>query len=140
MDVNKIKSDIAVEYVVKSLKKKGYSPKEITRDKSSPDYYGCDIIVNINGKKTKIEVKGSGKKEGIPDCYDTEFDKNLNFNSDLLYIVRLDGKNKPIQLQKLTKKEVDKFSKKHREKRIIVLSSSLKKELFKGNIGETENI
>ncbi len=137
MDINKRKSDIAVKFVENYLHKKGDKYQNVTRDKSYP---GCDIIVYINGKLKKIEVKGSGKEKGIPDCYNSEFDKKLQFNPDFLYIVRLNNKNKPIQLQKLTKKEIDKFAKKHREKRIIVLSSSLKKELFNGNIGKTENI
>ena len=138
MDTNKIKSDMAVEFMIKYLEEKGYKLiKRVTTDKSSLDCLGCDIIAEINGERKKIEVKGSGKKKGIPDCFNTEFDKDKKFNSDLLYIIRLDYNNKPVQLQKLTKSQIDEFSEKHHEKRSIRISSTLKNELYKRNIGET---
>lgn len=140
MDSNKTKSDIAVEDIMTYLKEEGYKPQKVTTDKSSGDCLGCDIIAEIDGKRTKIEVKGSGREKGIPDCYGGEFDNNKKFKADILFVVRLNENNKPIRRQKLTKEEIDRFSESHSEKRMIRISSTLKKELFNENIGKTINL
>tara|TARA_Y100000310_G_C20173476_1_gene574779 strand:- start:75 stop:494 length:420 start_codon:yes stop_codon:yes gene_type:complete len=135
MDINKQKSDIGVLAVMNYLKKERYTDiMDVT--KLGGEHKGHDLIAKKENKKIKIEVKCSIKEEGIPDCFPTEFNNDLTLVPDYLYIVRINENHNPIKIETISKKEFDKYSKLHRKVERIRISSKLKKDLKKGNIGK----
>lgn len=120
MDENKQKSDFAVKIVMKYLELIGCKPQDVQRDKSFGDCEGCDIIAEINGRRAKIEVKGSTKEEGIPDCYGKSFNDDKTVKADYFYIVRLEkdkeSQDLPFKAKRveiLNKEEIDRYAENH---------------------------
>lgn len=109
------------------------------RVSKSPDN-GSDLIAQKGKKKFSIEVKTSGNlKGGIPDMHSTEFyekDDKWFFVADFLYVVRLDNKGEPIQLDVLSKKEIDSLAH-HYTTVIRIRTRKLGRTLFNGHIGKS---
>jgi len=92
---------------------------------------GFDIKL-IRGKKVKkIEVKGSTKENGIPDAFQTEFDKNLKLIADYIYVVRYKNNNNRTKhkIYVIKKSDVDRYT--HQMVYHIKISNKLKKDLDK---------
>ena len=110
---NNLKGKLGEKYIQEYFIKKGY--KVIEKEKGE---IGFDFWVVKENIKLKIEVKTSeNTQSGIPDMHDTEFcykNGKLLLVSDLLCILRIDKNGKPIALDILTKKEVDKYSLSHK--------------------------
>lgn len=119
---------MAVQVVIEYLKKKypNCTIEDVSTGKKSRAHKGYDIVIHYERKLLKIEVKGSTKKRGIPDAFQTEFDQNRKLIADFLYIVRFDGSAHEIYA--LSKEVIDSYS--HNIVYHIKLSSSLITELF----------
>lgn len=133
MDVNIEKSNIGVLKVKEYLERENYEVKNVSHNK---DYKGYDILAIKNRVSIKIEVKCSSRNKGIPDCYSTEFDSDMKFTADYLYIVRLDEDKKPKSIEILSKEDIDKYSLLHKKKKIIKIASKLKTDLKNRAVGE----
>ena len=97
MDINKQKSDMGVEAVMEYLEEEGYSNvKDVT--KIGGEHKGHDVVAEKNGDIIRIEVKCSKNETGVPDCFSTEFDKELKLIPDYFYIVRLKN-HKPVRMK-----------------------------------------
>jgi len=134
IDTNKKKSDLGVEIVMDHLKKDGYECHDVT--KLRKEHTGYDVFAKRGNERLKIEVKCSERLSGIPNCFYTEFDENLKFNADYMYIVRVDEDHNLIKIQILSKEEFNRYSELHRKKITIIVSSKLKTDLKKGKIGK----
>jgi hypothetical protein len=137
-DVNKLKSDIAVEYV-KSYLSKRYNCRNVSGSKERK-HRGFDILAKRGSSSLKIEVKGTSKESGIPDCYWKEFvekQKKHLMVADYMYIVRLSGASKPKRMDVLSKKEVDAYASEHSVQHRIRIAARLKTDLKNHRIGKT---
>jgi len=134
VDMNKKKSDLGIEIVMGYLKKNGYECHDVT--KLGKEHTGYDVLAKKGNEKVRIEVKCSERLSGIPDCFYTEFDENLKFNADYMYIVRIDENHNLIKIQILSKEEFNRYSELHRKKVTIIVSNKLKNDLKKGKIGK----
>jgi len=98
------------------------------------------LIAIKNKKKIKIEVKTTSNfAGGIPDMHSSEFiliDDKYFFVADYLYVLRIDKKNNPIQLDIISKKEIDSFSDSHKLVERI-RTTKLDRVLNKREIGAT---
>jgi hypothetical protein len=131
-DVNKSKSDRAVECVRSYLSKQQYKCPE-------GKYRGFDILAKRGSTSLKIEVKGSSKESDIPDCYWKEFvgkQKNHLLVADYMYIVRLGGASRPIRIEVLSKREVDAYASEHSVLRRVRIAARLKTDLKNRRIGK----
>ena len=133
---NYFKGTFGEKFVFEYLTKKGYKVFP------SPNN-GSDLIAKKGKKTFSIEIKTSGNlKGGIPDMHSTEFIKKNGkwfFVAGYLYIVRIDKKNKPIQIDILNKKEIDRYANTH--KTIIrIRTTKLDKDLFKKIVGKTVKV
>jgi hypothetical protein len=130
---NDEKANLGVQFVIGYLTKQGYELKKRVSGET-----GYDLLATKDDQPLKIEVKTTGNLlGGIPDMHDTEFYRKDNkwfFTADRLYIVRVDKEFKPIQLDILTKEEVDQYADGHKTV-TRVRTTKLNKDLFKGNIG-----
>jgi Holliday junction resolvase len=124
--------EMGVGIVIDYLNNRGYKCVDVQKNSKE---LGCDIVATNKKKKYRIEVKTSQKEKGISDCHSTEFNSKNKFIADFLYIVRLDDKFNLISIDILTKKQINSYNHSRVEK--IKLSSTLKTDLFKGNIGES---
>lgn len=84
-----IKSSVenrAIEFVLEYEKSKSREPEDVSRGRL---FHGFDIISRNNtGEIVRlIEVKGSTKKQSIPDAYETEFSRDLKLIATHLYLV-----------------------------------------------------
>lgn len=135
---NYTKSELGVAFVREYLDK-----QKFTVYKRLIGENGFDLKAIKNGKVVKIEVKTtSNLKGGLPDMHNTEFYMKNNkwyFFADKLYIVRLNNKNKPIQLDILSKKEIDKYSDSHKTV-IRIRTTKLDKDLYKQKIGQSKKL
>ncbi len=134
VDSNKEKSDLGVRTVISYLSRRGYACKDVSEVKIGNN--GYDIVARRGGRRITIEVKCSAKDLGIPDCFPSEFDKNLGFIADYLYIVRLDSYNKPERIEVLSRKDIDRYSPYHKKIERIRVSSKLKTDLKNGVVGK----
>jgi hypothetical protein len=134
-DVNKAKSDKAVE-TVKSYLSKRYHCQDVSGNREVK-HRGFDILAKRGSSSLKIEVKGTSKENGIPDCYSNEFDDKQLLIADYIYIVRLDRASRPKRIEVLSKKEVDKYAAEHRPQHRIRIASRLKTDLKNRRIGRT---
>jgi hypothetical protein len=132
-DVNKIKSDAAVRIVRSHLEDQGYECEDVSRN---TEYLGFDILAKKGSSTLKIEVKGSSKESGIPDCYWNEFDSQQRLIADYLYIVRLNRTSRSKRIEVLSKKEVDRYASEHIPLRRIRMAARLKTDLKNGRIGK----
>jgi hypothetical protein len=87
-DVNKAKSDKAVE-TVKSYLSKRYHCTNVSGSKERKQR-GFDILAKRGSSSLKIEVKETSKETGIPDCHSNEFD-HQRLIADYIYAVRVHG-------------------------------------------------
>lgn len=130
---NAEKGKLGEKYVSNYLKSKGFS---VILSKEN----GSDLIAKKQARSIRIEVKTtSNLAGGIPDMHTTEFEKkkrNWLFVADYLYIVRLNDRAIPTQLDILTKKEIDKYANSHKTV-IRVRTTKLDKDLNKGNVGKS---
>jgi hypothetical protein len=93
----------AIEFVQMYLEKKYRQVKHVERN---PDYPGCDFIAYDGKKPIRIEVKGCGRRWGIPDLYFAEVTKSpKRLVADYLYVVYLIGRESP-QLCKIPRKAI----------------------------------
>jgi hypothetical protein len=131
---NADKGKFGEKFVADYLTDNGYSVRKRVKGEK-----GFDLLAQKDGEALKIEVKTSNNhKGGIPDMHDTEFsldDGEWKFIADRLYVVRLD-EDKPVQLDILTKQEVDAYSKSHRTITAI-RTMQLDRDLFKKKVGKT---
>jgi hypothetical protein len=132
---NNEKGVLGEKFVTRDLEKKGYKVSRRGRGDK-----GFDLLAQKGAKKLKIEVKTTGNLNGgIPDMHNTEF-KNKNgkwyFVPDLLYIVRINKDFKPVQLDILTKREIDRYADSHKTV-IRVRTTKLDKDLFKKKVGKS---
>jgi len=107
---NSEKGLLGEKYVKNYLKSKGFLVLDV-------DENGCDIIARKGHKTTRIEVKTTSNLTGIPDMHITEFKNKKGrwyFVADFLYILRLNNRGVPIQLDILTRREVDLYSGSHK--------------------------
>jgi hypothetical protein len=81
----------AVRWVMNYERKHGKKVKDVQCDRH---FLGCDIIRYSDKKRAweKVEVKGSTKPHGIPDCFQTEFTKNGKLVADFMYVVNFEKK------------------------------------------------
>lgn len=104
---------------------------------------GCDLIAYKNSKPYKIEVKTTETREwGIPDMHDTEMSQKADgwyFNADYLYLVRLKSYKKVKRIDIVTKKEINKFAKKHKAL-IRIRTSALQTAMKSGLVGKSIDI
>ena len=138
MDSNNRKKNIAMEYVIKRyLPENGYVDiRDVSTRKKGKEENGYDVVaVNKEGQKVKIEVKGSQKDYGIPDCFGTEFEDQNRIKADFFYIVRINEEYNPYRLDIVSKSEFDRYSSLHKVKPVLKISSTLKKDLKDGKIG-----
>lgn len=133
-DENKAKSDKAVETVKSFLSGQGYTCTDVTRIKQGLRR-GFDILAKRRLSSLKIEIKGSSKEDGIPDCYWKEFDSKKRLIADYVYIVRLNRASKPKRMEVLSKKEVDTYAAEHMLLRRIRIAARLKTDLKNQKIG-----
>ena len=135
---NKEKGILGEEYVIRDLKRQGY--RAIRRGRGEKGY---DLLALKGETKVKIEVKATGNlRGGIPDMHNTEFKRKNGkwfLASDLLYILRINKKYKPVQLDILTKKEVDKYAASHKTV-TRVRTTKLDSDLFKGIVGKSKKL
>lgn len=107
-------SEIGEQHIQKLLKKTGYN-NIVDVSKTKGKDKGFDIKASKDGREYKIEVKTSRKPEGIPDMHGNEFkgkEGKFLFVADFLYVVRLDSKDKVDKVEILSRKEINKYSKK----------------------------
>lgn len=137
MDSNNRKKIIAMDYVIKYLTENKYiNVRDVSTNKKGKEENGYDVIAfNKEGQKVKIEVKGSQKDYGIPDCFGTEFEDQNRIKADFFYIVRINEEYKPYRLDIVSKSEFDRYSSLHKVKPVLKISSTLKKDLRDGRIG-----
>jgi hypothetical protein len=85
---NTVEND-AIKFATRSLEQRGYTVKNVSRGKrSNSEHKGYDLIVHKpNQGSIKIEVKGCTRPWGIPDLYETEFDKDKRLVADFLYVI-----------------------------------------------------
>src|SRR5690606_758972 len=125
---NASKGNFGELYVAKYLARQGYEVEVSTKN-------GSDLVARKGRKSICIEVKTTQNlKGGIPDMFVTEFIKKKGkwlFVADYLYVLRIDKKGKPFQLDILSKKEIDKYSATHRTVTRI-RTTKLDLDLFKG--------
>lgn len=131
---NSDKGKFGEEYVVDYYRRQGYKVRRRVKGER-----GFDLLVEKDGKQLKVEVKTSNNHfGGIPDMHDSEFvmeDGEWKLIADRLVVVRLD-EDKPVQLDILTKDEVDSYSGSHRTVTAI-RTTKLDRDLFKKLVGET---
>lgn len=131
---NSDKGKFGEKFVADYLTDYGYSVRKRVKGEK-----GFDLLAQKDGEALKIEVKTSNNHNGgIPDMHDTEFSLNngeWKFIADRLYVVRLD-EDKPVQLDILTKQEVDAYSKYHTTV-TAVRTIQLGRNLFKKKVGKT---
>lgn len=129
---NSEKGKFGEEYVANYYRKIGYEVRRRVKGER-----GFDLLVEKNGEQLKVEVKTSNNHfGGIPDMHDSEFvmvNEEWKLIADRLVVVRLDEDN-PIQLDILTKEEVDSYSSSHRTVTAI-RTTKLDRDLFKGKVG-----
>jgi Holliday junction resolvase-like predicted endonuclease len=130
---NSEKGKLGEKYVADYLRSAGFDVK------NSPDN-GSDLLAAKGKQIIKIEVKTtSNLTGGIPDMHTTEFfqkDGKWLFVADYLYIVRLDDKAIPTQLDIISKTDVDKYADSHKTV-TRVRTTKLDKDLNSGKIGTT---
>lgn len=122
------------KYVKQYLKSNGF----VVRGRQKGEI-GFDLLAERDGIRLKIEVKTSNNSRGgIPDMHNTEFylsNGEWKLSADMLYVLRLDG-DKPVQLDILTKKEVDSYSSSHKTISVI-RTTKLDRDLDKRLVGTT---
>lgn len=135
---NDEKANLGVQYVTDYLTKQGYAVAKRANGET-----GYDLLATKVNTSLRIEVKTTGNLlGGIPDMHDTEFyrkDDKWFFTADRLYIVRVDKEFKPIQLDILTKEEIDQYADSHKTV-TRVRTTKLDRDLFKGNIGTSTKL
>ena len=108
---NSEKGLLGERYVRDYLISKGFTIDKIKEN-------GSDLTAKKNGKTMMVEVKTTSSLiGGIPDMHTTEFRKKNGkwlFVADYLYIIRLNDKFKPIQLDIVSRKEIDTYAGSHR--------------------------
>ena len=100
------------EKVVRAYLEEGYTVRTSSKN-------GTDLVARKKGKTPfRVGVKTSGNlKGGIPDMHTSEFRRRNGkwyLVADYLYVVRLDGSGRPIQIDILSKAEVDSYNGSHR--------------------------
>jgi len=109
---NASKGQLGEKLVRTYLEKEGYTVRTSSEN-------GSDLVATKKGKSPFcVEVKASGNlKGGIPDMHTSEFrEKNGKWYlvADYLYVVRLDDSGEPIQIDFLSKAEVDSYNESHK--------------------------
>jgi hypothetical protein len=82
----------AVALAKKHFLADGYSVDDVSRKRG---HNGYDLLVQKDGRRLKIEVKGATRPWGIPDPYNTEFDESRRLVADLLCVVYFIGNEAP---------------------------------------------
>lgn len=127
------KGKLGESYVKDYLMKEGYRVLDERRN-------GCDFVADKDGSVVTIEVKTTGNmRGGIPDMHDTEFymkDNQWFFNADFLYVVRINDDGVPIEMNILSKTEIDKYSGSHQTVTRI-RTTKLDRDVYKGLVGKT---
>ena len=85
----------AVKFAIEYEKNKN---RRVIDVQSNRDFNGFDIIsISKDGKNVKtIEVKGTTKENGIPDCFETEFTRNKKLVATHMYVVYFFGNKTPV--------------------------------------------
>lgn len=85
----------AVRFVAKYERKLGNTVIDVQSDKN---FKGFDLIsISKNKKDIKtIEVKGTTHKNGIPDCFETEFSRTKKLIATHMYVVSYVNVSKPV--------------------------------------------
>lgn len=130
---NGTKARLGEEAVRAYLQKQGY---EVTKSSEN----GSDLVATKKGEgRFHVEVKASENLEGgIPDMHTTEFRKRNGrwyLVADYLYVVRLDRRGRAIQIDILSKSEVDSYKDSHRLVTRI-RTSKLDRDLYKRKTGK----
>jgi hypothetical protein len=133
---NSEKGKLGESYVKNYLMKEGYSVLDEKRN-------GCDFVAVKDGEVAMIEVKTTGNmKGGIPDMHDTEFEMNDNqwfFKVDFLYVIRINDNGIPIEMNILSKREIDEYANSHQTVTRI-RTTKLDRAVYKGLVGKTINL
>jgi hypothetical protein len=119
-----------IEYETKMKR----NPQNVSRDR---EFGGFDILSEVDdGKPLKIEVKSTFGK-GIPDAYESEFTENLRFVATHLYVVCFEKETKKFKaLHIISRKEVNKYQKKHKVVQRVRFASALQTKLNHGEFKE----
>jgi Holliday junction resolvase-like predicted endonuclease len=109
---NASKGQLGEKVVRTYLEEEGYTVRTSSKN-------GSDLVATKKGQEPFfVEVKASGNLKGrIPDMHTAEFcERNGKWYlvADYLYVVRLDGSGEPIQIDILSKAEVDSYNDSHR--------------------------
>lgn len=84
----------AIDFVVQYEIKQGRNVLDVQNNKS---FRGFDIFSFSKDRKEirTIEVKGTTRKNGIPDCFETEFTRNKKLIATHMYVVNFVNFEKP---------------------------------------------
>lgn len=84
----------AIDFVVQYEIKQGRNVLDVQTNKN---FRGFDIFSFSKDKKEirTIEVKGTTRKNGIPDCFETEFTRNKKLIATHMYVVNFVNLEKP---------------------------------------------
>lgn len=85
----------AIFFVERYERKQG---REVINVQHNQAFKGFDLISISKNKKDirTIEVKGTIKEKGIPDCFETEFTRNKKLIATHMYVVSYINLEKPI--------------------------------------------
>jgi hypothetical protein len=70
----------------------GYAVEDVSRKRG---HNGYDLLIERDGLRMKVEVKGATRAWGIPDPYNTEFDEAKRLVADLLCVLYFIGDAPP---------------------------------------------
>lgn len=84
----------AIDFVIQYEIKQGRNVLDVQTNKN---FRGFDIFSFSKDKKDirTIEVKGTTRKNGIPDCFETEFTRNKKLIATHMYVVNFVNLKKP---------------------------------------------
>ncbi len=85
----------AVRFVLDYETQQGRTVVDVQSDKQ---FRGFDVFSFSKDKKDirTIEVKGTERKNGIPDCFETEFTKEKRLIATHMYVVNFSNPNKTV--------------------------------------------
>lgn len=83
----------AMRYAKRHFEARQFKVEDVSRSRG---HNGYDLLVRKNGRSKKVEVKGCSREWGIPDLYSTEFDGRRRLVADLLCVVYLIGRRRPV--------------------------------------------
>lgn len=76
---------IAIASALEFFKNRGYRVHQVSASRA-PEHAGCDLVIERNGERQTIEVKGTSNEWKIPDLYGSEV-RNGMLTADQLLLV-----------------------------------------------------